>query len=60
MGEFSYAAQSWAHERRVITRLEWGEQGCNPRFMVTNLAGRAQAPYDDLNCQRGEAKQANS
>ena len=39
VGEFSYAAQSWAHERRVITRLEWGEQGCNPRFIVTNLDG---------------------
>jgi hypothetical protein len=22
VGEFSYAAQSWPHERRVITRLE--------------------------------------
>ena len=42
VGEFSYAAQSWSHERRVITRLEWGEQGCNPRFIVTNLLGHAQ------------------
>lgn len=56
VGEFSYAAQSWAHERRVITRLEWGEQGCNPRFIVTNLEGRAQALYDDVYCQRGEAE----
>ena len=54
--EFSYAAQSWPHERRVITRLEWGEQGCNPRFVVTNLDGDAQALYDDLYCQRGEAE----
>ena len=22
--EFSYAAQSWPHERRAVTRLEWG------------------------------------
>jgi hypothetical protein len=56
VGEFSYAAQSWAHERRVITRLEWGEQGCNPRFIVTNLHGHAQALYDELYCQRGEAE----
>ena len=56
MDEFNYAAQSWAHERRVITRLEWGEQGCNPRFIVTNLEGRAQALYDDVYCQRGEAE----
>ena len=54
--EFSYAAQSWPHERRVITRLEWGGQGCNPRFIVTNLAGDPQALYDGVYCQRGEAE----
>ncbi|MBS0448524.1 MAG: IS1380 family transposase [Proteobacteria bacterium] len=54
--EFSYAAQSWSHERRVITRLEWGAQGHNPRFVVTNLAGEAAALYDQLCCQRGEAE----
>ena len=54
--EFDYAAQSWAHERRVITRLEWGEQSCNPRFIVTNLPGQAQALYDDVYCQCGEAE----
>jgi Transposase DDE domain group 1 len=54
--EFSYAAQSWPRERRVITRLEWGEQGHNPRFIVTNLHGDAGALYDDLYCQRGEAE----
>ena len=54
--EFNYAAQSWPHERRVITRLEWGEQGCNPRFIVTNLPGESQALYDGVYCQRGEAE----
>jgi len=54
--EFNYAAQTWPHERRVITRLEWGAQGCNPRFIVTNLTGEPQALYDDLYCQRGEAE----
>ena len=54
--EFSYAAQSWPHERRVITRLEWGDQGHNPRFVVTNLSGDAAALYDGLYCQRGEAE----
>ena len=56
VGEFSYAAQSWPHARRVVTRLEWGEQGCNPRFVVTSLAGEPQALYDGLYCQRGEAE----
>jgi Transposase DDE domain group 1 len=53
---FSYAAKSWPHERRVITRLEWGEQGHNPRFVVTNLDGPAQTLYDQTYCQRGEAE----
>jgi len=56
IGEFSYAAKSWSHERRVITRLEYGSQGTNPRFIVTNLEGEAIQLYDHLYCQRGEAE----
>ena len=56
IGEFSYAAKSWRHERRVITRLEYGNQGTNPRFIVTNLHGDAIQLYDRLYCQRGEAE----
>ena len=56
IGEFAYAAQSWAQERRVITRLEYGQQGNNPRYVVTNLAGKAQELYDAVYCQRGEAE----
>jgi hypothetical protein len=56
LGEFVYAAQSWARERRVITRLECGPQGTNPRYVVTNLTGEPKVLYDDLYCQRGEAE----
>ena len=56
VGEFVYAADSWKRERRVITRLEYGQQGNNPRYVVTNLTGEPQALYDDLYCQRGEAE----
>ena len=56
IGEFSYAAKSWSHERRVITRLEYGNQGTNPRFIVTNLHDDATQLYDRLYCQRGEAE----
>lgn len=56
IGEFSYAAKSWSHERRVITRLEYGDQGTNPRFVVTNLQGDPGVLYDSLYCQRGEAE----
>ena len=56
VGEFDYAAKSWPHERRVITRLEYGSQGTNPRFIVTNLEGDPVQLYDHLYCQRGEAE----
>jgi hypothetical protein len=56
IGEFGYAAKSWSHERRVITRLEYGVQGTNPRFIVTNLQGDPVQLYDRLYCQRGEAE----
>jgi hypothetical protein len=54
--EFHYAADSWDIERRVVTRLEYGNQGTNPRFVVTNLDLPADVLYDDLYCQRGEAE----
>lgn len=54
--EFTYAAQSWDGERRIVTRLEFGSQGTNPRFIVTNLDLPAAELYDDLYCQRGEAE----
>lgn len=56
IGEFNYAAKSWPHERRVITRLEYGAQGTNPRFIVTNLDGDPVQLYEHLYCQRGEAE----
>lgn len=54
--EFRYAADSWNVERRVVTRLEYGSQGTNPRFVVTNLDLPATDLYDKLYCQRGEAE----
>ena len=54
--EFVYAADSWGRERRIVTRLEFGSQGANPRFIVTNLTRSARALYDDLYCLRGEAE----
>jgi hypothetical protein len=56
IGQFCYAANNWRHERRVITRLEYGAQGTNPRFVVTNLQGDPEALYEGLYCQRGEAE----
>jgi len=55
-GEFSYAADTWDRERRVIAKAEFGRQGDNPRFVVTSLAGDPQDLYDRVYCQRGEAE----
>jgi len=49
-----YGAHSWDRERRVIAKAEHSSQGRNPRFVVTSLAGDAQALYDELYCARGE------
>jgi hypothetical protein len=55
-GEFEYAAATWDKPRRVIARLEHGEQGANPRFIVTDLPGSAKALYERRYCARGEAE----
>ena len=54
--EFPYAAGTWDRPRRVIAKAEHSEQGENPRFVVTSLAGDPQALYDELYCQRGDAE----
>lgn len=54
--EFRYAADTWNGERRLVARLEYGAQGTNPRFVVTNLDLPAADLYDGLYCQRGEAE----
>ena len=62
IGEFVYSAQSWDIPRRVVTRLEYGAQGVNPRFIVSHLLASHysdysdEALYDGQYCQRGEAE----
>ncbi len=52
--DLSYAAKTRDRERRVIARLEHGEKGANPRYVVTNLAGDGDDLYDRLYCARGD------
>ena len=41
----------------MIARLEHGDHGSNPRFVVTSLKDRtAESLYEDLYCARGEAE----
>jgi hypothetical protein len=53
-GVVAYAAHTWDRARRVIVKAEHTDKGRNPRFVVTNLSGDAQALYDELYCARGE------
>ncbi len=59
--DFAYAAHTWGHERRVIckaevVRLEGREPRLNPRFVVTNLAGKPKRIYERVYCARGDAE----
>ena len=57
--ELTYGARTWNKARRCVARLEFGQLGNNPRFVVTNIkASERDAPqlYDQLYCQRGEAE----
>ena len=49
-----YSALSWDRARRVIVKAECSEKGLNPRFVVTNLKGRAGDLYQKVYCARGE------
>jgi hypothetical protein len=52
--DVSYAAATWDRPRRVIAKAEHGDQGENPRFVVTSLTGDVQGLYEKVYCQRGE------
>ena len=55
--EFHDAAASWSRVERIIARVEAGPQGCDTRFVVTNLTrGNGKAIYERLYCARGQAE----
>jgi Transposase DDE domain group 1 len=49
-----YRAESWPHPRRIVAKVEVTAQGSQRRFVVTNLAGPAEAVYRDFYVQRGK------
>ena len=57
--DFAYAARTWDRARRVVckaevVRLDGRAPRLNPRFVVTNLRGKAQRIYERIYCLRGE------
>jgi hypothetical protein len=55
-GEFRYAARTWTAQRRVVARVEASPQGCDSRFIVTNLKGTPRWLYEAVYCARGQAE----
>jgi hypothetical protein len=59
--DFHYAAGTWSRERRVVCkaevlRHEGREPKPNPRFVVTNLTGKARRVYERVYCRRGDVE----
>lgn len=52
--DLSYAAHSWDQPRRVLVKAEHLVKGANPRYVVTNLEGKAKELYETVYCARGE------
>ena len=49
--------KTWSRERDVVVKVEHGERGANPRFVVTTLTGfDAGLIYDRAFCPRGQSE----
>lgn len=56
-GWMRYTAGSWEHERSIVVKVEHGERGENPRFVVTSLDGfPPDLIYDAAFCPRGQSE----
>jgi hypothetical protein len=52
--DFYDGAESWSRVRRIVVRVEAGDQGVDVRFIVTNIAtGRGKSLYERTYCARG-------
>ena len=49
----NYQAKSWSKACKIIARIEATSKGCDARFIVTNLSGRAKHLYEKVYCARG-------
>jgi hypothetical protein len=52
-----YQAGTWSRSRRVVIKVEVGEQGVNTRFVVTDMEhARTKVLYQHIYCARGQAE----
>ena len=54
--DLSYAAESWAHERRVAVKAEVTAKGDNPRFVVTSRDDLTAEDLYDFYADRGDVE----
>jgi hypothetical protein len=55
-GEFSYAAETWRQDRRVVVKAEVVGKGENPRFVVTNIGGLDAEDVYEFYIDRGDVE----
>jgi hypothetical protein len=54
---FNYKARSWQKERAVVMRCQYGQDGPDLRYVVTNFRGRTpRRLYQDIYCQRARCE----
>ena len=52
---FNYKAESWAKEQRIVAKVEFGEEGSNIRYIVSDMNKcRARQLYEEIYCARGK------
>lgn len=58
--DFEYeTVDSWSKKRRIVAKVEYTDQGPNPRYVVTSLSKDHLCPkaiYEQIYCMRGEAE----
>ena len=54
--EIAYGAKSWKQTRKVVARIEASTKGLDNRYIVTSLPGPAEALYEAIYCERGNAE----
>ena len=56
--EFSYGAESWDQERRIIARIEASDRGVDNRYVATNVSGGTpEDNYAMRHCAHGWLKE---
>jgi len=52
---FYYQASTWDAPKRIVAKIEYGENGLNTRYIITDLAETgAKLLYEAVYCKRGE------